>query len=104
SVGRTAAAKEITVIPEQTIKKVNKSARDVLKELVFDKCAKEFAQVALNEKVDGLKDAASDLALKLAADEFKGKFDNIFPDSMDKGTENVLKAVEVIPGFFKKRQ
>ncbi len=104
TLGRTSAAKEVMVIPEDKIKSVSKNATNALKRVVLDECGKEFAQTALHEKGEGLKDATATLAYRIAMDELKGKLDNVFPDVMDKGTENVLKAGEVLEGLFRKRQ
>lgn len=104
TLGKTKAAKEITVIPASKIKAVDDKAKQTISSLVTQKCGKELAKVALHEKSAGLKEAGANLALKLAQDELKGKYENIFPslNLSDQGTMNVMKAGEILDGFFKK--
>lgn len=102
TLGKTKAAKEVVAIPSQKTKEVESKAKNVMKSLMTEKCGKEMAKVALYEKKEGFREAASDLAMKLAQDEMGSKLDSIFPNLTDKGTLNVMKAGEVLDGFFKK--
>ncbi|WP_277041991.1 hypothetical protein [Turicimonas muris] len=102
SLGKTKAAKEVTVIPAQKIKDIEAKGKAVMTSIVTERCGKEMAKVALYETKDGFKEAGSDLALRLAKDEMGSKLDSIFPKITDQGSLNVMKAGEVLDGFFKK--
>ena len=97
SLGKTKAAKEVTVIPAQKIKDIEAKGKAVMTSIVTERCGKEMAKVALYETKDGF-----DLALRLAKDEMGSKLDSIFPKITDQGSLNVMKAGEVLDGFFKK--
>lgn len=102
TLGKTNAAKQITVIPEAKIKEVNKNAKNRVTRLLTQNCAKESAKVALYESKDGLKNAAATLAYRLAQDQLKDKFDDSLNNLLNPGTANVLKGAEVLKGFFNK--
>ena len=87
TLGKTDAAKQITVIPESKIKQVNKEAK-----------------VALHESKNGLQDAAAQLGVRLAKEQLKGKTDEALANLLNPGTANVLRGAEVLKGFFKKPQ
>ena len=80
TLGKTDAAKQITVIPESKIKQVNKEAKN------------------------GLQDAAAQLGVRLAKEQLKGKTDEALANLLNPGTANVLRGAEVLKGFFKKPQ
>ena len=101
TLGKTKAAKEVAVIPAQKIKEVEAKGRSVMKSIVTERCGKEMAKVALYETKEGFKDAGTDLALRLAKDEMGSKLDSLFPPITDKGSLNVMKAGEVLDGFFR---
>ena len=103
TLGKTNAAKQITVIPESKITEVNKKAKASLSRIMTQACPKQAANVALHESKDGLKSAAATLALRLAEDELKGKMDSSLDSLLSPGTANVLKGAEVLKGFFQKR-
>lgn len=102
TLGKTSAAKQITVIPEAKTKEVNKNAKNRLTRLLTQNCAKESAKVALYESKDGLKNAAATLAYRLAQEQLKDKFDDSLNNLLNPGTANVLKGAEVLKGFFNK--
>ncbi len=103
SLGKTSAAREIATIPDAKTKAVNDKAKTAMKTLVLEKCGKEASKVALYEQKQGMQDAATNLATRLAKEQLAGKLDNILPDLSSAGTTNVLKAGAVLDGFFKKR-
>lgn len=65
NLGKTNAARQIVVIPDAKIKEVNKNAKNALVRILAKACAKESGKVALYESKDGLKLAATGLALRL---------------------------------------
>ena len=104
TLGKTDAAKQITVIPESKIKQVNKEAKKRLTRLMTEACAREAANVALHESKNGLQDAAAQLGVRLAKEQLKGKTDEALANLLNPGTANVLRGAEVLKGFFKKPQ
>ena len=102
TLGKTDAAKQITVIPESKIKQVNKEAKKRLTRLMTEACAREAANVALHESKNGLQDAAAQLGVRLAKEQLKGKTDEALANLLNPGTANVLRGAEVLKGFFKK--
>ena len=104
TLGKTDAAKQITVIPESEIKQVNKEAKKRLTRLMTEACAREAANVALHESKNGLQDAAAQLGVRFAKEQLKGKTDEALANLLNPGTANVLRGAEVLKGFFKKPQ
>ena len=103
TLGKTKAARQITVIPDAKTKEVNQKAKAALSRIMTQNCAKEATKVALHESQDGLKNAAATLALRLAQDELSDKMDASLSGLLNPGTANVLKGAEVLKGFFEKR-
>ena len=104
TLGKTDAAKQITVIPESKIKQVNSEAKKRLTRLMTQACAKEAANVALHESKNGLQEAAAQLGVRLAQEQLKGKADGAFANLLNPGTANVLRGAEVLKGFLRKPQ
>lgn len=104
TLGKTDAAKQITVIPESKIKQVNSEAKKRLTRLMTQACAKEAANVALHESKNGLQEAAAQLGVRLAQEQLKGKADEAFANLLNPGTANVLRGAEVLKGFLRKPQ
>lgn len=102
NLGKTKAAKQITVIPDSKIKEVNNKAKSTLTRILTQNCAKEAANVALYESKNGLKDSISQLAIRLAQEQLKGSMTNSLDGLLTPGTANVLKGAEVLKGFLKK--
>ena len=73
TLGKTDAAKQITVIPESKNKQVNKEAKKRMTRLMTEACAREAANVALHESKSGLQDAAAQLGIRLAKEQLKDK-------------------------------
>ena len=104
TLGKTDAAKQITVIPESKNKQVNKEAKKRMTRLMTEACAREAANVALHESKSGLQDAAAQLVIRLAKEQLKDKTDEALANLLNPGTANVLRGAEVLKGFFKKPQ
>ena len=104
TLGKTDAAKQITVIPESKNKQVNKEAKKRMTRLMTEACAREAANVALHESKSGLQDAAAQLGIRLAKEQLKDKTDEALANLLNPGTANVLRGAEVLKGFFKKPQ
>ena len=104
TLGKTDAAKQITVIPESKNKQVNKEAKKRMTRLRTEACAREAANVALHESKSGLQDAAAQLGVRLAKEQLKDKTDEALANLLNPGTANVLRGAEVLKGFFKKPQ
>lgn len=73
TLGKTDAAKQITVIPESKIKQVNKEAKKRLTRLMTEACAREAANVALHESKNGLQDARHSLESDLPKNNLRAK-------------------------------
>lgn len=73
TLGKTDAAKQITVIPESKNKQVNKEAKKRMTRLMTEACAREAANVALHESKSGLQDAAAQLGVRLAKENLRTK-------------------------------
>lgn len=102
NLGKTNAAKQITVIPESKIKAVNASAKSTLTRILTQNCAKEAADVALHESKNGVRDSISQLAVRIAQEQLKGSMDDSLSGLLNPGTANVLKGAQVLKDFFKK--
>lgn len=103
TIGKTNAAKQITVIPESKIKAVNTKAKESLQTLIATKCANEAAKVALHEPKDGLKNTVTAVAEKVMQEEFKDKLKGSLPiTNIRLDNESVQKSAEFLMNFLKK--
>ncbi len=103
TIGKTKAAKQITVIPESKIKAVNAKAKESLQTLIVSKCSKEAAKVALHEPKDGLRNTVTAVAEKVMQEEFKDRLKGSLPISTIRlDNEAVQKSAEFLMNFLKK--
>ncbi len=101
SMAKLPANKELITIPPETIKAVQKSARKSLRTLVLEKCGAETTRVLVTEQLKGLKEAATDLAIRLVNDQLKGKAKTL-PIVLSKDLGKTLNADGVIADLLKK--
>ena len=73
TLGKTDAAKQITVIPESKNKQVNKEAKKRMTRLMTEACAREAANVALHESKSGLQDASCTVGSDLPKNNLRTK-------------------------------
>ena len=73
TLGKTDAAKQITVIPESKIKQVNKEAKKRLTRLMTEACAREAANVALHESKKAFRTQRHSLESDLPKNNLRAK-------------------------------
>ena len=73
TLGKTDAAKQITVIPESKIKQVNKEAKKRLTRLMTEACAREAANVALHESKTAFRTQRDSLESDLPKNNLRAK-------------------------------
>lgn len=82
TIGRTDAAKKVTVIPQTKIDSVSKSAQKALTTLAVKKCGKELAAVALHNPKTGLQDSATALAETMIEEAIRERATSLLPTSV----------------------
>ena len=73
TLGKTDAAKQITVIPESKNKQVNKEAKKRMTRLMTEACAREAANVALHDSKSGLQTPLHSLGSDLPKNNLRTK-------------------------------
>ncbi len=101
SMAKLPANKELITIPPETIRAVQKNARKTLRTLVLEKCGAETTKVLVVEQLKGLKEAATDLAIRLVNEQLKGKAKTL-PIVLSKDLGKTLNADGVITDLLKK--
>ncbi|HBC69712.1 MAG TPA: hypothetical protein DCZ56_05115 [Sutterella sp.] len=105
TVGKTSAARQIATIPSAKTSATDAKMRSLIQEKTMGACRNEAIKLLMNEPRTGLRDAVTEVAVKMAEDKISSSALGSFPTSLlgsDTTAKTLQKAGDLLSGFLKK--